>query len=430
MQEQSRKGVIMLIKNGHLIDPSNALDRIADMKITDGIIRMIGQDLIPEEGEEIIEAEGCVISPGLIDTHVHFRDPGFTEKEDIFTGASAAITGGFTTVVMMANTRPAVSTPEVLKANLEKGAQTGIHVLQAATVTKDLKGNELTDMPALKAAGAAGFTDDGIPIMNEALLRDAMEICAELNMPISLHEEDPAFIASAGVNKGKVSEALGLGGAEALAEEVMTARDLAIAETAGAKVVIQHVSSGKSVQLIREAKKRGVDVHAEATPHHFTLTEEAVLKYGTNARTNPPLRTEKDRMEIIRGLMDGTIDLIATDHAPHTAEEKARPYAQAPSGIIGLETALPLAVTALYKGRYLSLAEIIEKMSINPAKLYGLDRPGIRAGAPAELVIFAPDEKFTVTAFRSKASNSPFTGWELYGKIKYTICGSNVWPTS
>ena len=416
----------MLIRNGHIIDPSNALDTIADIRITDGIIRRIGEKIEPKEQEEIIIADGCVISPGLIDTHVHFRDPGFTDKEDILTGAAAAIAGGFTTVVMMANTKPAVSTPALLEANLKKGASTGIHILQAATVTRDLKGTELTDMPALKAAGAAGFTDDGIPIMNESLLREAMKICADLDMPISLHEEDPAFIASAGVNKGKVSEALGLGGAEALAEEVMVARDLAIAEETGAKVVIQHVGSGKSVQLIREAKKRGVNVHAEATPHHFTLTEEAVLKYGTNARMNPPLRTEKDRLEIIRGLMDGTIDLIATDHAPHTAEEKARPYAQAPSGIIGLETALPLAVTVLYKGEYLSLSEIIEKMSMNPAKLYGLDRPGIRTGAPAELVIFAPDEKYTVTSFRSKASNAPFIGWELYGKIRYTICGNMI----
>lgn len=417
----------MLIKNGHLIDPSNRLDRIADLRFSDGTIREIADHIAPLENEETIDASGCVIAPGLIDTHVHFRDPGFTDKEDILTGASAAIAGGFTTVVMMANTKPAVSTPEILQANLEKGASTGIHVLQAATVTKDLKGTELTEMAALKAAGAAGFTDDGIPIMNEALLREAMHVCAALDVPISLHEEDPAFIASAGVNQGKVSEALGLGGAEALAEEVMVARDLAIAEQTGAKLVIQHVSSGKSVQLIREAKCRGVNVHAEATPHHFTLTEDAVLQYGTNARMNPPLRTENDRMEIIRGLMDGTIDLIATDHAPHTAEEKARPYAQAPSGIIGLETALPLAVTSLYKEGYLSLSEIIAKMSINPARLYGLDRPGIRVGAPAELVVFAPDEKYTVTAFRSKASNSPFIGWELYGKIKYTICRENIW---
>ena len=417
----------MLIKNGHLIDPSNRLDRIADLRFSDGTIREIADHIAPLENEETIDASGCVIAPGLIDTHVHFRDPGFTDKEDILTGAAAAAAGGFTTVVMMANTKPAVSTPAILQANLEKGASTGIHVLQAATVTRDLKGTELTDMAALKAAGAAGFTDDGIPIMNEALLREAMKVCAALDVPISLHEEDPAFIASAGVNQGKVSEALGLGGAEALAEEVMVARDLAIAEQTGAKLVIQHVSSGKSVQLIREAKRRGVDVHAEATPHHFTLTEDAVLQYGTNARMNPPLRTESDRMEIIRGLMDGTIDLIATDHAPHTATEKARPYAQAPSGIIGLETALPLAVTSLYKEGYLSLSEIIAKMSINPAKLYGLDRPGIRVGAPAELVVFAPDEKYTVASFRSKASNSPFIGWELYGKIKYTICRENIW---
>ena len=417
----------MLIKNGHILDPGNGIDAVMDLRITDGVISGIASGLSPAENELLIDAAGCVTAPGLIDTHVHFRDPGFTDKEDIMTGTSAAIAGGFTTVIMMANTKPAVSTPEVLQANLAKASSCGIHVLQAATVTKDLMGSELTDLRALKEAGAVGFTDDGIPVMNEALLRDAMKISAELGVPISLHEEDPAFIASPGVNKGKISEAMGLGGAEALAEEVMTARDLAIAESTGAAVVIQHVSSGRTVQLIREAKRRGVKVHAEATPHHFTLTEEAVQKYGTNARMNPPLRTEADRLEIIRGLMDGTIDLIATDHAPHTAEEKARPYAQAPSGIIGLETALPLAVTILYRGGCLTLSEIIEKMSLHPAKLYGLDRPGIRIGAPAELVLFAPDEKFTVTGFRSKACNSPFAGWELYGKVRYTICGKNLW---
>ncbi len=414
------------IRNGHILDPVTGRDETADLRIRGKNIAAIGPNLDFEGAERVIDASGWTVAPGLTDPHVHFRDPGQTEKEDILTGAAAAKKGGFTTVICMANSAPPVSTAERLTANLEKGRRTGIHVLQTATVSMDLKGKELTDMDALAAAGAAAFTDDGIALTDGALVRRAMEKCAALRKPICFHEEDPSFIASQGVNQGKVSKALGLGGASALAEDTLTARDCMIALDTGADVVIQHISSANSVRMVRAAKAMGAHVFAEATPHHFTLTEDAVLRYGTYARMNPPLRTEADRQEILRGLADGTIDMIATDHAPHTAEEKARPFAEAPSGITGLETSLALGLTVLVRGGILTQAELIDKMSRRPAEIYHLDPKGIVPGAPADLVLFAPDETFTVGPFASKAVNSPFTDWELYGPVKFTVCGGSI----
>ena len=358
--------------------------------------------------------------------HVHFRDPGLTYKEDILTGAAAAKAGGFTTVVAMANTKPPVDTVETLRGILEKGKATGIHVLSAANVTRGMKGQELTDMEALAQAGAAGFTDDGIPIKNGALLHEALLRAGRLGLPVSLHEEDPAFIADNGVNRGHVSRVLGIGGSPAIAEYSMVARDIAIAADTGCDLDIQHVSSAVTVDLIRRAKAAGIRVWAEVTPHHFTLTEDAVLTYGTLAKMNPPLRTAEDREALIEGLRDGTIDMIATDHAPHSAEEKQRALTSAPSGIIGLETALPLAVTELAgKGR-LTYLELADRMSLAPARLYRLPGGRIQPGAPADLVIFDDREEFSVEGFRSKASNSPFLGWKLKGRVKYTICGGEI----
>lgn len=375
---------------------------------------------------EVIDATGLVVAPGLVDTHVHFRDPGFTYKEDIITGAAAAARGGFTTVVCMANTKPAVDNLETLQYIQEKGETTGIHVLQAATVSKGLKGIELVDMETLAQAGAAGFTDDGIPVMDEKLLVSAMKKAKELDLPISLHEEDPAFIAAPGVHQGEISRQIGYGGASRCAEDVMVARDCALALYTGASVCIQHISSGNSVEFVRTAKKLGADVHAEATPHHFTLTDAAVLKYGTNARMNPPLRTEEDRQKIIEGLKDGTIDMIVTDHAPHSDEEKAKPMEAAPSGITGLETSLALGIHSLVEPGHLTLMELMACMSKNPSEFYRMVPGSITEGAPADLVIFGEHEKWTVDYFASKASNSPFRGWELPGKVHYTICAGKI----
>lgn len=435
---------MLLIKNGRVVDPVSGVDEVKDVLVNEGNIVMTGtqasemfydaqRKLSESENVQensglfrVIDASGLVVAPGLVDTHVHFRDPGFTYKEDIFTGAKAAAKGGFTTVVCMANTKPVVDNLDTLEYVLNKGSQTGIHVLSAAAITKGLGGEELVDMQALAAAGAAGFTDDGIPVMDEKILVEAMLQAKELNLPISLHEEDPAFIASPGVHQGEVSKKLGYGGASRAAEDVMVARDCALALHTGARVCIQHISSKNAVEYVRTAKKLGADVHAEATPHHFTLTDKAVLEYGTLARMNPPVRTEEDRIKIIEGLKDGTIDMIVTDHAPHSAQEKARPMESAPSGITGLETSLGLGIKSLVEAGHLTLMQLMACMGRNPMEFYGKKPVSIEKGNPADIVIFGENERWVVDHFASKAVNSPFMGWELPGKVHFTICAGNI----
>ena len=416
----------MLLKNGFLINPRTNTNQITDIRITDGQISELGSSLSPLDDEQMIELNGLTVSPGLIDTHIHFRDPGLTYKEDLHTGALAAAKGGVTSVICMANTKPTVDSVETLKDILTRGAKEKIRIYQTAAVSQGLKGEIMNDFDALKAAGACGFTDDGIPLLDADFCSKAMEKAAQLNMPISLHEEDKSFITNNGINAGEVSEKLGIKGSPSIAEEVMVARDCMLALHTKAPVVIQHISSGNSVALVRLAKKLGADIHAEATPHHFTLTEEAVLTYGTLAKMNPPLRTEKDREALIEGLKSGAIDIIATDHAPHSEEEKNKPLTEAPSGITGLETSLGLGITNLVKTGHLTLMELLEKMTWNPAALYHLPSGSIEKGAPADLVIFDPDEKWTADTFLSKSSNTPFKGAELYGKIHYTICRGEV----
>ena len=420
---------MILIKNGRVIDPAKGTDDVMDMVIDGGKIKAMGH--YPENGEyeTVIDASGLTVGPGLIDVHVHFRDPGLTYKEDIGTGAAAAKKGGFTTVVTMANTKPPVDSEETVRYVLEEGKKTGIHVLPAACVSVGMKGQELTDMDALKAAGAVGFTDDGIPLMDQKLVRPAMLKAKELDVPLSFHEEDPAFISENGIHAGEAAKALGIQGSPALAEDALVARDCMLALHTGASVNIQHISSVNSVRMVKLAKELGADVTAEVTPHHFTLTESAVLERGAMAKMNPPLRTEKDRLGIIEGIRDGSIDMIATDHAPHSAEEKAvEPVWKAPSGIIGLETALALAVTNLVKPGHLTMVQLMEKMSLNPAKLYRFDKGSVAEGADADLVIFDENERWTVTEddVASKSHNTPFIGAELYGRVKYTICGGRI----
>ena len=424
---EKQEGAMLLIKNGYMIDPKSGWDGNYDILVENDTIVRIGKRLETPKGKcRIIDAEGLLVAPGLVDVHAHFRDPGFTMKEDIVTGAAAAARGGYTSVVLMANTKPTVDNLDTLKYVIGRGKETGIHVYTCANVTMGMKGKELTPMRELAAAGAVGFTDDGIPLMDEKIVRDAMKNVAALDLPISFHEENPALIENNGVNRGRASEHFGIGGSPREAEITMVGRDLKLALETGASIDIQHVSARETVELIRKAKEKGHNIHAEATPHHFTLTEDAVIKYGTLAKMNPPLREEADRQEIIRGLVDGTIDMIATDHAPHTAEEKAKSITEAPSGIIGLETSLALGITSLVKPGHLSLTELMEKMSLNPATLYKLDCGRMEEGAPADFVIFDENEKWVVDSFASKATNSPFLGAELTGRVRYTICDGKV----
>lgn len=461
---------MLLIKNGLVIDPKSGRNGIFDILVKDNKIAKIDtfimeMDLTEEErnGLRVIYADNMMIVPGFVDVHVHFRDPGFTYKEDIHTGAKAAAKGGFTTVVLMANTKPCVDSVETLQYVVDKGKETDINVLTCATITKDLKGKELVDMDSLLEAGAVGFTDDGIPILDEPIVKEAMSKAKELQVPLSFHEENPELITNNGVNHGKASDYYDIGGSPRSAEIDLIYRDLELALELDAPINIQHISTKEGVELVRQTKLRSIanhnisiplpktmeeitdvqdldrkstqmipmdvtwkiPVHAEATPHHFTLTEDAVIKHGTLAKMNPPLRTESDRLAIIQGLKDNTIDIIATDHAPHSAEEKAKPITEAPSGIIGLETAFALGVTHLVKTGHLSYIEFVEKMTINPAKMYHLDCGYIAEGGPADFVIFN-ENSFVVDRFESKSNNSPFTGETLTGEIQYTICNGKV----
>ncbi len=427
---------MLLIANVYLLDPAAGREGYCDI-LTDGErIVKIGENLYGEfvkRGEtdgakdlQVIDASGLIAAPGLVDVHSHFRDPGFAYKEDIETGAMAAAKGGYTTVVLMANTRPAVDNEDTLSYVLEKGKKTGIHIETCATVTKGMKGKEMVDMECLHKKGAAGFTDDGVPILSAELAEEAMREAKRLGVPISLHEENPAYIENNGINAGVASAYYQIGGSQREAEIDLVKRDLEIALKTGACMDVQHISTKEAVALVREAKKSGGDIHAEAAPHHFTLTEEAVMRYGTLAKMNPPLREEADRMAIIEGLQDGTIDLIATDHAPHSREEKDRPITEAPSGIIGLETALSLGITQLVDTGFLTMMSLLKKMTCNPAKMYGLDAGYLAEGGPADIVLFDAGETWIVTDFASKSDNSPFRGWQLKGVVKYTICGGRV----
>ena len=416
----------MIIKNGLLVDTVKEAVYAADMKIADGKIVEIAENIEAAENEEVIDASGKYVAPGLIDGHVHFRDPGLTYKEDIHTGALSAAAGGFTTVICMANTKPVVDNVETLKYVLDTGKNEKINVLQAGAVSVGFKGEEMTNFEELLENGATGLTDDGIPLKDEAFVRDAMERAKELDVVLSFHEEDPAFITNNGVNRGKASEFFGIGGSPEEAEISLVKRDCELAKEIGAKINVQHISSGKAVDLVRQAKAAGAKVYSEATPHHFTLTEEACIKHGTLAKMNPPLRTEEDRLAIIKGLQDGTIDMIATDHAPHSVDEKAKPITEAPSGIIGLETSLSLGITSLVKPGHLSIVELMKKMSLNPAVIYGLDKGTLNVGKDADLVIFDMDQCWTPETYYSKAVNTPFTGMELTGLVCMTICGGEI----
>ena len=405
----------MLINNINFIDTIENGIRRVDMLIENGKVTAI-EDRIEKDDPCVIDGEGLYISHGLIDTHVHFRDPGQTYKEDLITGAAAAKRGGYTSVLLMANTKPVVDNTETLEDILARSKNLGVKIYQNATVTKGMLGEELVDMDALHKAGAVGFTDDGKPIMKAKLLYDALIEAKKYDAPISLHEEDPFFIKKAGKNET----------APAIAEAVMVARDAYLAVKVDSKLNFQHISSADALEIIRNYKKYTDKIFAEVTPHHFTLTEDAVEKHGTLAKMNPPLRTAADREAIIKAIEDGTIDIIATDHAPHAAEEKAKDFFSAPSGIIGLETALPLAIDELHHKHGIDLVKIIKMLTVNPARLYGLEEGGISVGSKADLVIFDINEEYVYEKSSSKSQNSPFIGEKLRGKVKYTIKDGKV----
>lgn len=417
---------MFVIKNVRILDPASATDMTGDIGIENGKIAAIGTVETKAE-DQVLDGKGLVASPGLVDTHVHFRDPGLTYKEDIYSGAHAAAAGGFTSVVCMANTKPVADNVDTVSYIVDKGKKTNIHVYATAAVTKAFDGKNLTDFRDLLKSGAVGFTDDGIPIKDAKTVKAAMELAAELDVPISLHEEDPDLIERPGVNQGKVSEKLNYGGAPARSEYEMVRRDCELTLQTRAKTVIQHISSAESVEAVRQCWRRGGRIYGEVTPQHFSATEDLVLEKGALARVNPPLRTEADRRAIIEGLKDGTLNIIATDHAPHSREEKAKDIKDAPSGMIGLETSLALGITNLVKTGELELIDLLEKMTINPAMLYHLNAGRVTEGGPADLVLFDPDKKWTVEDhFYSKANNSPFIGMELTGKVQYTICGGKI----
>lgn len=415
----------MLIKNIRLMDPASKRDEIADILIEDKIIKSIGKNINIED-KDIIDGKNLIVSPGFIDVHVHFRDPGQEYKEDLTTGSQAAAAGGYTSVICMANTKPVMDNEDLIKDFVKRAKEQIINVYTISSLTKGMKGQELVDMEKVLQAGAVAFSDDGIPNTRNDIVLAAMEKVKDLDSLISFHEEDPSLNKENGINHGKVAEEMGLYGAPAISEEIMVARDCYFAYKTGAKVNIQHISAAGSLDIIREYKKLGAKVYCEVTPHHFSSTEDLIREKASLAKMNPPLRTKEDRQAIIKALKDGTIDFIATDHAPHSSEEKNQEFTKAPSGIIGLETALGLGITNLVRENKLSLMELLEKLTINPAELYKLETGRIKEGLPADLVIFDENEEYTVEKFKSKSSNSPYIGKKLYGKVKYTICNGKI----
>ena len=419
---------MLLIRNGRVLDPYTNINAQMDILIgDDGVIRELGPRLDAPAGCAVYDAAGLTVSPGFVDGHVHFRDPGQTEKEDVLTGAAAAAAGGYATVICMANTLPTCDTPEIIRYVTDKAKDCPVEVLQAGAVTKGLKGQELTDFAALQAAGAPCLTDDGINLTNAGLCRAAMEQAAERDILLSFHEEEPSLVPSPGVNFGSAAaQQFGVPGARASAETAMIARDIALALDTGARVLFQHVSSAQSAALIRAGKKLGARIYAEVTPHHISLTEDDVLAHGTYARMNPPLRREDDREALIDALADGTIDMIATDHAPHTAEEKAREFAKAPSGITGLETAFSVCNTYLVQTGRLTPMQLVDRMSKAPAEIYGLTGRAVAAGNYARLVLLDWDSRMVYKTYRSKAVNTPYTGMQLTGAPRAIVTGARV----
>ena len=420
----------LLIRGGRVIDPAQDIDRIADLRIVDGRIAGIGPgETGAGRADETIDAAGMIVTPGLIDMHVHLREPGREEDETIASGTRAALAGGFTSVACIPNTEPPLDTQAAVEFIHQKAARADTcNVFVVACVSRNREGKELAEIGQLVEAGAVAFSDDGAPVADAELMRRALEYCSMFGKPILAHEEVLELSRGGVMNEGLVSLLLGLGGMPAAAEEVMIGRDTALAESTGGRLHVMHVSTAGGVALVRAAKARGVRVTAEACPHHFTLTDESLRTFDANCKMSPPLRTAADVEAIIAGIADGTIDCIATDHAPHAREKKMLELDRAPFGILGLETAIGLSVTRLIVPGRLAWPRLVEAMSTLPARILGLDRGTLRTGSPADVTIIDPDLdwKVDVKSFRSKSINSPFDGWTLRGRAVATIVAGRV----
>ena len=418
----------LLIKNGRVIDPSQKLDQTCDLLVENGVIKEIGKNLTAPAGVQSIDASGCYVTPGLIDMHIHLRDPGLEYKEDIVSGTKAAVAGGFTSVCCMPNTKPAIDNKAIVSYIRNKAKNEGFcNVFPVGAITQGSKGESLAEMGELKESGCVAVSDDGHPVKSSELMRRALQYANGIGIPLITHAEDLDLVGEGVMNEGFTSTELGLKGIPRVAEDIATARDILLAEYTGAPLHIAHVSTLGSVQIIRAAKGRGVKVTCETAPHYFTLTDDAVRGYNTNAKMNPPLREAADVAAIKAGLQDGTIDCIATDHAPHHLDEKDVEFNVALNGIVGLETSLPLSLKLVSDG-VLTLTQLVEKMACNPAKILNLGRGALTVGAVADLTIIDPLATWTVVAEKlaSKSKNSPFIGWELQGSARATIVGGEI----
>jgi len=417
----------LLIQGGHVIDPGR-VNGVADVLIENGTISAVGPALTAPAGATVIQAKGQLVFPGFVDLHVHFREPGFEYKETIQSGTAAAVAGGFTTVCAMPNTNPVNDNQAVTEFMLERAKAAGnAHLYPIGAITKKSEGKELAEIGDLRRAGCVAISDDGKPVMNSLVMRRAMEYARAFDVPVVDHCEDLHLSEGGCMNEGLVSTELGLPGIPSAAEDVMVARNVSLAELTGARLHLAHISTAGSVRMVREAKARGLKVTAEACPHHFTLTEELTRGYNTHAKMNPPLRTMQDVQAIKEGLRDGTIDVIATDHAPHATQEKQQEFTEAPFGIVGLETALSLTLALVDEG-VLTLESAVDKLATAPAKAFSLNAGTLAVGAPADVAIVDPNREWQVdpSRFRSKSRNTPFAGWKVKGRVTTTIVSGRV----
>lgn len=419
----------LLIKNGHVIDPANGIDEVTNIFVENGVISEVGVDNDLDGLDiEIIDASGKIVAPGLVDMHVHLREPGQEYKEDIETGTRAAVCGGVTSVACMPNTDPVCDNETVVTYIKKRAEEVGYaNVFPVGAISKGLEGKLLAEIGEMAFAGAVAVSDDGRPVENSGMMRRAIEYAKMFDVIVISHCEDPA-LGEGDMNEGAVATAMGLRGISPAAEEVMAARDILVAEAIGGRVHIAHISTRGTVELIREAKKRGVKVTCETCPHYFALTEEACMGFNTNAKMNPPLRTADDVAAIKEGLADGTIDCIVTDHAPHHPDEKQCEFGYAKNGIVGLETSLGLGIKCLVKEGVLTMSQLIEKMAVNPAHILGIAKGSLAVGQAADITIFDPEKPWTVdiTKLHSKGKNSPYDGFELFGKPEYVIVNGEV----